>query len=129
MLFSGVGREPGFEGREGFGQIATAVTKAKVSGFVVNSAGKEENSGLGHQLFAKRLNVLLGFEMGKANGAGIRSSPVEKIIMAGKEGGKLRKIAQNDLTAAVDQLLTVAEGQGSEEFAGGAGTDGGVMLE
>ena len=64
-----------------------------------------------------------------ADGAGVGRSPIEKIRVTREESAQLGKIAKDNLEAAVDEFLAVAEGDGGEEFTGSASADGGVVLE
>jgi len=125
----GIGGEPGFELGQGFGHIAAAITKADVTGLVIDSARKEEDTGFADEAFAERLHVLRGLEAGEPDGSGVGKSPIEEAGMPREESGQQGEIAEDDLEAAVNQFLAMAEGDGSEEFARGAGADGGVVLE
>ena len=114
---------------EGFGHVAAAVAEADVTGLVVDGARQEKHAGFADEAFAEGLDVLRRLEASEANGAGVGRSPIEKIRVTREKSAQLGKIAKDDLEAAVDEFLAVAEGDGGEEFAGGAGADGGVVLE
>ena len=105
------GDKPGFELREGFGQVAAPVAKADMARFVVYRSGKEQDAGFADKLLAESLDVFLGFEEGKTDGGGVRGSPLEKIGMAGEKGGKLPEVAKHDLQIAVDQFLAMTKGE------------------
>jgi len=121
--------EPGFELGEGFGHVAATVAKADMPGLVVDGAREEKDTGLAHEAFAEGLHVLSGLEAGETDSAGVGRSPFEEVGVTRKEGGELRKVAKNNLEIAINEFLAVAEDDGSEEFAGGASADGGVVLE
>ena len=114
---------------EGFGHITTTIAEADVAGLVVDGARQEKDTGFANEAFTEGLDVLRGLEANEADGACVGRSPFEKIRVTRKEGAQLGKIAKNDLEAAADEFLAVAEGDGGEEFAGGAGADSGVVLE
>ena len=119
----------GFELSEGLGHILAAVAETDVAGLVVDGAGEKEDACFADEVIAKGEDVLLGLEASEADGAGIRRSPVEKMGMAREERRELRKIAQDDLQVAINKFLAMTKGEGREEFAGGAGADGGVVFE
>jgi len=114
---------------EGFGHVTATVAEADVAGLVVDGAGQEKDAGFTDEAFAEGLDVFRGLEAGEADGAGVGRSPIENIRVTREESAQLGKIAKNDLEAAVDEFLAVAQGNGGEEFAGSAGADGGVVLE
>lgn len=121
--------EPGFEMSEGFGHVAAAVAEANMSGLVVDGAGEEKDTRFADEAFAESLRVLGRFEAGKTDRGGVGRSPFKEIGVTREESGELGKIVQNNLEVAIDELLAVAESDSSKEFAGGAGADGGVVLE
>ena len=121
--------EPGFEGGEGFGHVAAPVTEANVVRLVVHGTRKQKNAGLSDELFTEGLHVLLRLEKGEADSAGVGRGPFEEAAVASKEGTKLAEITKHNLEIAVDEFLAMAESEGGEEFAGGAGANGGVVLE
>lgn len=114
---------------EGFGHVASAVAEADVAGFVIHGARKEEDACFQNELVAEGLDILISLETGEADGAGVGRGPLKGISVTGKERGELREISQNNLKIAIDEFLAVAECEGGEKFAGGAGTDGGVVLK
>ena len=114
---------------EGFRHVTAAIAEADVAGLVIDGARQEKDAGFADEAFAEGLDVLRGLEAGEADGAGVRRGPFEKIRATRKEGTELGKIAKNDLETAVDEFLAVAESDGGEELAGGAGADRGVVLE
>jgi len=114
---------------EGFGHVTAAIAEADVAGLVVDGAGEEKDTGFADKAFAEGLDVLRGLEASEADGAGVGRSPIEKIRVTREESAQLGKIAKDNLEAAVDEFLAVAEGDGGEEFTGSASADGGVVLE
>jgi hypothetical protein len=96
---------------------------------VIDGARKEKDAGLADESLAEGVDVSLRKEMDKTDGAGVRRVPREQIRVASEEGRELAEIAVNDLEVAVDEFLAVPEGEGGEKFTGGAGADGGVVLE
>ena len=79
--------------------------------------------------FTELEDVLLGLELDEAYGAGVRRGPGKEVGMAGDKRRKEMKITEDQLPIAVDDDVAVTESQVSEELAGSATADGGVVLE
>ena len=114
---------------EGLGHVVAAVTEADVVRFVINGAGKKEDTGVANKLLAEGLDLFLRNKAGEADGAGVGRCPSEEGGVAREERRELAEIAKNNLEIAIDEFLAVAKGKGGKEFAGGAGTDRSVVLE
>jgi hypothetical protein len=114
---------------EGFGHVAAAITEADMTGLVVDGAGEKQHAGVTHKMFTKGVDVNLRFEASETNGAGVGRCPFEDAGMTSEKSGEEREVAENDLEIAVDEFLTMAEGEGGEEFTGSAGANGGVVLQ
>jgi len=114
---------------EGFGHVTATIAEADVAGLVVDGTRQEKDTGFADEAFTEGLHVLRGLEASKADSAGVGGSPIEKIRVTREESAELGKIAKDNLEAAVDEFLAVAQGDGGEKFAGSAGADGGVVLE
>ena len=115
--------------RQRLRQIEPALPKADVTRLIVDGAGKQEYAGFAHKLLAKIMHVLLPLVTRETNGAGVRRGPFEQLGMPCQEGGKLAKIAQDDLEIAVNESLSMTEGESRQELAGRARANGGVVLE
>jgi hypothetical protein len=124
-----VGGQPGFELGKSLRHVAAAIAKTDVARLVIDGARKEEDTGLADESLAEGVDICLRKEVHKTDGAGVRRLPREEIRAASEEGTELEEIAVNDLEIAVDEFLAVPEGEGGEKFTGGAGADGGVVLE
>lgn len=122
-------RQPGFQVGEGLRHVATAVTEADVTRLIVHRTRKKQDTRFVDKLFAECLHIFLWEEASEADSACIRRSPGKKIGMTGEERRKLEEIAENNLEVAIDEPLAMTEGESGKEFAGCAGTDGGVVLQ
>src|SRR5208283_4158748 len=90
---------------------------------------EQEYTRLLNELLTEGMDVLLRLIASESDGAGIRSRPLEQFSVVREKRGELPKIVENNLQIAIDELLTMAESQSGQEFAGSTGTDSGVVLE